>query len=135
MHTFTTLAVLALAASTVSPVLSAPVQDNQAQARAELEERFAFGTLFKDLVRQGFLGGMFGLGQTATTSGTLRSFEPYGARDSSEKQHRDLSNLLTLAISSSLNSQNNNKRTPELGKPHVPGPQWSGGDTRSRGSR
>jgi len=90
MRSFTTVAVLALAASTASPVLSAPVRDNQAQVRAELEERANMTPFLKELAKYGLFGAVFGefekLANTGSSSQsgnktTKRTPEPFDLFD------------------------------------------------------
>lgn len=87
-------------------------RDNQAQARAELEERLNFGPLAKDIVKQAGLGALFGLfqnlitGTSTSTNSSQRSFEPYDVRDFSEEERRA---FLSGAIPSLLGTLKNDK--------------------------
>jgi len=110
MRAFTTLPVLALAASAISPVLSTPIPNNQAQARAELEERaLPIGQLFKYIAKQMGIGLAFSAVESAFTGGTTtstttstsqsrRSFEPYYARDFSEERRADVTSLAVSEV-------------------------------------
>jgi len=83
MPSYTNLAVLALAASTISPTLCAPTWESQKESRAVLEERFG---VHGDLALS-FLGGAVPaflfklLGSLGSSNGTTRSNEPSEARD------------------------------------------------------
>jgi len=58
MHSKQALAVLALAASTATPVLSAPLPENQERARAEFEEPFKLGPILKTIGINAGLGAI-----------------------------------------------------------------------------
>lgn len=90
-------------------------RDNQAQARAELEERLkldagVFKGVATEVAKQGFLGGLFGAAQKLIPgtgkNQTQRSFEPYGAREFSEEERRA---FLSGAIPSLLGTLKNDK--------------------------
>jgi len=81
-------------------------RDNQAQARAELEERINFAPLIKDIGKQTGLGAVFGLLQNLISNNHQRSFEPHDVRDFSEEERRA---FLSGAIPSLLGSLKNDK--------------------------
>ncbi|KAI0003203.1 hypothetical protein BJV74DRAFT_516223 [Russula compacta] len=90
MHAYTTLAALALAASAVSPALSAPVRENQVQARETLDERGIFQELGKNVgLGAAFQGGMtlledlLGGGSSGSTSAESSSAQSSSAQSSS----------------------------------------------------
>jgi len=61
MHSKQALAVLALAASTATPVLSAPLPENQEQARAELDARLSLGPILKTIGINAGIGAIPGI--------------------------------------------------------------------------
>jgi hypothetical protein len=75
MHSKQVLAVLALAASTATPVLSAPLPENQEQARAELEARLSLGPLLKTI------GINAGIGAIPAILGSLTGGDDAAARE------------------------------------------------------
>jgi len=91
MPSYTNLAVIALAASTISPVLCAPTWESQKESRAVLEERFGVGA---DLALS-FLGGavpsfferLLGFHSSSSSSNSsTRSYEASEARDVAESE-------------------------------------------------
>ncbi|KAI0303353.1 hypothetical protein B0F90DRAFT_1363622 [Multifurca ochricompacta] len=111
MPSYTTLAVLALAASTASPAFAAPVQETQEQARSELEARLNLGSIFKTV------GGNLALG---ALPGVLQHFLGGGNKSSRDEELflRDLAELDERAGLGSVFKafENNDSLLKTLGK-------------------